>query len=34
MEIPNETTLVAIAEAETPENLETVDDIERFLASL
>jgi len=34
VEIPNETTLAAIAEAENPERLETVDDIDVFLESL
>ncbi|MDG2990652.1 type II toxin-antitoxin system RelB/DinJ family antitoxin [Candidatus Synechococcus calcipolaris G9] len=34
VEIPNEITLAAIAEAEDPERLETVDDIDVFLASL
>ncbi len=34
VEIPNETTLAAIAESEDPERLETIDDIEVFLASL
>ncbi|NBD16233.1 MAG: type II toxin-antitoxin system RelB/DinJ family antitoxin [Cyanobacteria bacterium] len=34
VEIPNETTLAAITEAENPERLETVDDIDVFLESL
>ena len=33
VEISNETTLAAIAEAEDPERLEAVDDIDGFLAS-